>query len=148
MNGGNAGMIERSQNFRFALESQETLGIACECIRQDLNCYIALQLGVARAINLTHSACSETRHDFVGSELRAHRNRHRSRRIIRWFANISGLTELFRGSVTTDIVFAAEASGLQATPRVVRILRRNRTSGCRAPAVRCMKLRRELFDLQ
>ena len=69
-------MIERGEDLRFALEPRETIGIARECVRQDLQRDVAIELRVARAIDLAHAAGTERRDDFVEAESRADGERH------------------------------------------------------------------------
>ena len=68
MNGGDVRMIEGGQHFRFALEPCKSLGISGERVRQDLQRNVALQPGVARAIDLAHAAGADGADDFVGTE--------------------------------------------------------------------------------
>ena len=48
----------------------ETIMIAGKLIRQGFDSYIALQLGVPRPIDFTHSAGADQTDDFILSELR------------------------------------------------------------------------------
>ena len=64
-------MIERREDFRFALEAGEPLGIRRDRGRQDLDGDLALQLRVGRPIHLAHPACADLGGDFVGAEARA-----------------------------------------------------------------------------
>ena len=52
-------MIERGEHLRFALEPREPSGIARERLRQDLDRDLAIELGVARAVDLAHAAGAE-----------------------------------------------------------------------------------------
>ena len=45
-------MIEGGEDFRLALESDETIGIGCHRRRQDLDGNLTLQIGVGCAIHL------------------------------------------------------------------------------------------------
>ena len=58
-------MIERREDLRFALEAGETIGIVGEDVRKDLDRDVALQLRVARAIDLAHAARAERSDDLV-----------------------------------------------------------------------------------
>jgi hypothetical protein len=62
---GDAGMIERRKDFGFAIEARETLRVARERLRQNLERNVAIQPGVARPINLTHAAGAKGLDDFV-----------------------------------------------------------------------------------
>ena len=44
------GMVERRENLRFALEASQTIGVACDCIRQDLKRHFAFEFAVAGTI--------------------------------------------------------------------------------------------------
>jgi|HubBroStandDraft_5_1064220.scaffolds.fasta_scaffold125148_2 hypothetical protein len=69
-------MVEGGQYFGFALKARETLGILGECGRDYLDRYIAVQLGVACAIDFAHPACTDRREDFVGSQTSPHGKGH------------------------------------------------------------------------
>ena len=64
-------MIERREDFRFALESGEPIGIRGDRGRQHLDGDLALQVGVGRPIHLTHPADADLGGDFIGAEARA-----------------------------------------------------------------------------
>ena len=69
-------MIERGEDFRFALKAREPIGVGCQRRWQDLHGDPALQARVRRAIDLTHSAGTERRQDLVGAQPGASRYRH------------------------------------------------------------------------
>ena len=52
-------MIQRGEHPRLPLEAREPLGVARECVRQEFDRDIALELRVARAVHLTHAARTE-----------------------------------------------------------------------------------------
>ena len=52
-------MIERREHLRFALEARQAIGIAGERRRQHLDRDVAIQLRIARAIDLAHAAGAE-----------------------------------------------------------------------------------------
>src|SRR5262245_54251992 len=58
-------MIERGQHLRFALKSRETVGILCECTREDLYRDVAAEPGIAAAVDFPHAARSEEADNFV-----------------------------------------------------------------------------------
>ena len=64
-------MVERGQQARFAREAGAALGIGGEGGRQDLDRDVAPELAVARAIDLSHPAGAERRHNRVRAELLA-----------------------------------------------------------------------------
>ena len=72
-------MIERREQSRFALEARHAIGVRRERRRQDLQRDVAIQLRVARAIDLAHAAGAEEREDFVGAEARTRGQRHPQR---------------------------------------------------------------------
>ena len=61
-------MIERGEQSRFALESRHAIGVGRERRRQDLHRDVAIELRVARAIDLSHPAGAERGENFVGAE--------------------------------------------------------------------------------
>jgi hypothetical protein len=80
---------ERSDCFRFALESQERRRAVDQARRQHFDRDVAIELGIARAIDLAHPAGADRRDDVVGAEAGSDRQRHDARSIFngrRWFA--------------------------------------------------------------
>ena len=65
---GDVRVIQRREDFRFALEPREPIGIGGERWRQDLDRDLALQLRVGRPIHLPHPAFADLRGDFVDAE--------------------------------------------------------------------------------
>jgi hypothetical protein len=70
------GVIQRRQNFRFALESCHALGVAGKRFGQDLESDVALQLGVACAVNLAHSARTDGRENLIQTDSSPDRKGH------------------------------------------------------------------------
>ena len=64
-------MVQRREHFRFALESREPIRVAGQGVWQDLDRDLAIQLRVARAIDLAHPADADRRNDLIGTEARA-----------------------------------------------------------------------------
>ena len=64
-------MIQRGQHLGFAVEARKPLRIAGEGLWQNLDRDLALQLRVARAIDLAHATGAERGQDFVRAEARA-----------------------------------------------------------------------------
>ena len=60
---GDVRMVERCEQLGLALEPRQPLRIAGESIEQDFDCHLAIQAGVARAVDLAHPAGAERRHD-------------------------------------------------------------------------------------
>ena len=58
-------MIERSEDPCFAFEACEAIGVARESTRQNLDCDVASERRVARAVYLPHPAHAKRRDDFV-----------------------------------------------------------------------------------
>ena len=48
------GMIERGEDLGFALKPREALAVSCDRFGQHLDRGVAIQLGIACAIHLTH----------------------------------------------------------------------------------------------
>ena len=63
-------MIQRGQDFGFPAETAKTLGIAREFGRQDFDCDLAFELGVAGSIDLAHPACPERAQDLIRADVR------------------------------------------------------------------------------
>jgi len=64
-------MIERCEQSCFAFEARHAIGVRREQRRQKLQRDVAPKLGVARAINLPHTASAKWRDDLIRSEFRA-----------------------------------------------------------------------------
>ena len=64
---GNIGMIQRGEDFGFALKARQPIGVSRQRRRQDLDGDLALQLRVGRPIHLPHAAFA----DFGGDLIRA-----------------------------------------------------------------------------
>ena len=69
-------MIQRSEKLRFPLESCEPFVIVGEFFGKNFDRDVALELRVARAIDLAHTAFSDWRDDLVGAEARSGGERH------------------------------------------------------------------------
>ena len=54
-------MVQRREDFGFALEAREALGVRGEDVGQDLDRDLAFQLRVRRAIDLAHAAGADLR---------------------------------------------------------------------------------------
>src|SRR5262245_58304491 len=61
-------MIQRGQDFGFALKTSEPIVVSRERRRQDLDGDLALQLRVGRAKDLPHAPFANWRRDFVDAE--------------------------------------------------------------------------------
>src|SRR5271154_6324290 len=68
VNGEDVGMIQRGDGLRLLLEAPQSLGIAGESSRQNLNRNVTVEPRVARPIHLAHAARSDCRYDFVRPE--------------------------------------------------------------------------------
>jgi hypothetical protein len=75
----NVWMVQCRYCPRFLLEPPQPLRISRERLRQNLDRHIAAQPSVAGAVDLTHSARSNQRHDFVRPQLRARVQGHKVR---------------------------------------------------------------------
>ncbi len=72
-------MVQRRQQLRFALESSEAIGIVRENVRKNLECDVAIQIGIEGAIYLAHAARADELADFVDTEPDAARKGHMRR---------------------------------------------------------------------
>ena len=68
VNSRDVGMIQRGEDFRFALETREPIGISGERRRQNLDRNLAFQLGIGGPIHLPHPAFADLRGHFVDAE--------------------------------------------------------------------------------
>ena len=73
---GDVWMIQRRENLRLAVKAREPVWIGRECVRQDLQRDIAIQLRIPGAIHLTHAACADRSDDFIRSEAGTWTQRH------------------------------------------------------------------------
>ncbi len=73
------GMVQRCEHFSFPLKSCQTLRIATEFVRKNLDGDFALQFGVARSVDFAHTALAEQSGDLVRAELCADREGHECR---------------------------------------------------------------------
>ena len=70
---GDVRMIQRGEDFRFALKARQAVGVGGERRREDLDRDLTLQLRVGRPIDLPHATHAELRGDFVDAEAGAGR---------------------------------------------------------------------------
>jgi len=68
VNGCNIGVIERSEQFGFTLESCDTIRVFGELFGQHLDRHIAAEPVILRLINLPHAALAQLVRDFVMRE--------------------------------------------------------------------------------
>ena len=64
-------MVERGEQLGFALEAREPVAIEGEEFGQDFQRDVAIELRVARAIDLAHPACAEPGQNLVAADLPA-----------------------------------------------------------------------------
>jgi len=76
VNGGNVGVVDARQQLRFAFEARHAPGVRGKSLGQHFDGDVAIQLGVAGAIYLSHAARADGGQDFVVTELLAGRKRH------------------------------------------------------------------------
>ena len=62
-------VVERGQRLRFAREARDAIRIVREHVGQDLDRDVAVQLRIARAIHLAHSAFAQLGDDLVRAEV-------------------------------------------------------------------------------
>ena len=79
---GNVRMIEGRKDVRLALEAGTPVGVARDRVRQDLESHLPLQLQVAGAIDLAHSARPERCQNLICAKRGAGVERHRRGAII------------------------------------------------------------------
>src|SRR2546425_4347846 len=72
----NVRMIERAGSASFLFKAMQPIGIGRESRRQNLDSDISSQPCVAGAIHLTHSARSQGRKNFIGTEFCARSDGH------------------------------------------------------------------------
>ena len=68
VDGGDVRMVQRGEHPGFALKPREPLRVGGEGLGQDLDRDVAIELRVARAIDLAHAAGAERRQDLVRAE--------------------------------------------------------------------------------
>ena len=64
-------MRQRRNGARFTLEPRDRVGPSADVGRQHLDRDIAIEFGVARAIDLAHAPCADRPDDFIAAEARA-----------------------------------------------------------------------------
>ena len=69
-------MIQRRQNFGFALEPADTIVVTGKFFGQDLDGDVAFEFRISRAIDLSHAAFAQQGRDLVGAELLTDFERH------------------------------------------------------------------------
>ena len=62
--------------FRLPVGSVQPLRLPRELFRQDLDRHVALELGIASAVNLAHASFPDKRRDLIGPEFLANGERH------------------------------------------------------------------------
>jgi hypothetical protein len=76
VDGEDVRMRERRHRLGLPLEPRERGRVSSECLGQDLDRDVAIQLRVAGPIHLAHAACPERREDFVGAQAGAGHEHH------------------------------------------------------------------------
>ena len=94
-------MVQRRQDLGLAAEARQPFRIVGERIRKDLERHLAAQLGVSRAIHLTHAACAERRDDVVAAEACAGHQSQKGWRVGELYA--SGGATMFAAFLTRRI---------------------------------------------
>ena len=69
-------MVERRQHLRLAAEPRQPVGVAREGVGQDLERDVTIELGVAGAVDLAHSAGADGTEDFVRTKTSSAGERH------------------------------------------------------------------------
>ncbi len=65
------GVVERRERLGFARKPHQPIGIGREALGQHLQRDVAIELAVARTIDLSHAAFAELRHDLIEPDARA-----------------------------------------------------------------------------
>ena len=74
-------MIQGGDGARFLLETPQTIAIASERFRQDLDRYVTVEPGIASTIHFAHTAGAKRRENFVRANLLPGAETH-------WFAQL------------------------------------------------------------
>ena len=88
----NVGMIQRRGGARFPLEARESLGIARERARQDLDGDVSAEARIAGLVDLAHAAGAQRRQDLVRAESGSRRKPHRTGGIVALLRGATGGT--------------------------------------------------------
>ena len=75
-------VIQRGEDFGFALKTRQSIGISGQRRREDLESDLTLQLRVRRPVDLPHATRAERRDDVIGTEALAVGHGHESRLIL------------------------------------------------------------------
>ena len=70
------GMVQRGEHLGFALATGQAVGVGGEGVGQDLERHVPVELGVARAVDLPHSAAADLGGDGIRAEGGARLKRH------------------------------------------------------------------------
>jgi hypothetical protein len=65
---GDVGMVQRRKHLRFAAEPGEPIGIGRHAIGKDLQRDVAIEFGIAGAVDLAHAAFAQLRRNLVRTE--------------------------------------------------------------------------------
>jgi hypothetical protein len=76
IHGRDVGVIQRGQQLRFALEARHVLGVVGQRGGQDFDGDVAIELGIAGAVNLAHATGAKRGKYLVRAEFVAYRQRH------------------------------------------------------------------------
>src|SRR5262245_29953387 len=90
-------MVQRGQNFRFALKPRKAVSVGGEHVGQNLDGHRPFQIGVSRTIHLAHATRPERRLDLVRSQPSANSEAHFSRRVVQLTMTVSGAALACRG---------------------------------------------------
>jgi len=73
---GDMRVVERGEDFGFAFQSRDAIGIEGELFRKNLQRDFTSQFRVARAIDLAHATSTKRCHDFIRPETSSDYERH------------------------------------------------------------------------
>ena len=68
VNDGDVGMVERGKGLGFTFKAPEPIGVVRERDGQDLECDLAIEFGIARAIDLAHATDTQQRSDVIDAD--------------------------------------------------------------------------------
>ena len=68
MNGCDSGVVQCGKELRLTLESRDPFTVSSELVRKRFDRYLAIKLGVPRAVHLSHPTRSDWSKDLVGTD--------------------------------------------------------------------------------
>ena len=110
-------MVERGEDFGFALETRESIGVRRDRRRQDFDRDLALEIRVGRAVHLAHATDAKKGDDLIRAEPRAGRERGGRQRAANTNANTTLRGLLLPGrAVFTETPVSGASEATEPTP--------------------------------